>query len=253
MENKNVFDVVMDFIDDNIDLSPKEMNKGIYAQTGYSDVDINKFISILSKGKMSLKSYVAQRKAYFAARELVYQTDKPIVEIATKYYSEQSSLNRAMKKYYNLTPARIRKQNFIASDNRIHYSDFLGRNKSRLDSILEEFIRTHDIVYTNDWHYFEEFINATEEYGFDEATCCAVSTIAERCGIPFGYMLNACFDIVADYRSNPEYVDPEIETSMDLGINSEKEMKEICDFFNCEYYQLDQFMITHYRNRKKQE
>ncbi len=69
---------------------------------------------------------------------------------------------------------------------------------------------------TNDFRYFEEFIRATEEYGFDETTCSAISTISD----------NACFDIIIDYKSNPDYLDPVIETVINFGLKSEKEMKD---------------------------
>ncbi len=252
MENKNVFDVVMDYIDEHITSSSREIAKGIYAETGYTEADISKFIVIISKGIFSLKGYIAQRKAFFAARELAYMTEKPLIEIAVDYYADQPALNRAMKKYYNLTPAEIRKKMFVASDNKLQYSDFYAKHKSRLDSILEEFFKTHDVANTNDFRYFEEFIRATEEYGFDETTCSAISTISDKAGVPFSYMLNACFDIIIDYKSNPDYLDPMIETVINFGLKSEKEMKDICDYFDCEYYQLTQFMIMEYRRRKKE-
>lgn len=105
MENKDVFDVVMDYIDEHITSSSREISKGIYAETGYTEADISKFIVIISKGIFSLKGYIAQRKAFFAARELAYITEKSLIEIAVDYYADQPALNRAMKKYYNLTPA----------------------------------------------------------------------------------------------------------------------------------------------------
>ncbi len=58
MESKNVFDIVMDYIDKHIKLSNREISKGIYAETSYTEADISKFIVIISKGVFSLKGYI---------------------------------------------------------------------------------------------------------------------------------------------------------------------------------------------------
>lgn len=63
-------------------------------------------------------------------------------------------------------------------------------------------------------------------------------------------MLNACFDIIIDYKSALDYLEPELETAMDLGISKE-EMKEICDYYNCKYYQLTRIMVTIYHKQKR--
>lgn len=144
IENKNVFDVVMDYIDEHIKLSSKEISNGIYEKTGYTEADIGRFVVIISSGVFSLKGYIAQRRAFFAARELVYKSKKSIVEIAVDYYSDQPALNRAVKKYYKMTPAEIRKHMFVVPDDKLSYLDFCSVHKSRLDSILDELINKSD-------------------------------------------------------------------------------------------------------------
>ena len=54
MESKNVFDAIMDYIDDSVKLSYEEISRGIYEISGYTDLDFGKFLSILSAGKIGL-------------------------------------------------------------------------------------------------------------------------------------------------------------------------------------------------------
>lgn len=245
MNKPNIFDSAMDYIDENILLKGEELCRGIYVLSGYSDADFNKFIAIATDGKLCLRTYIRDRRLYFAAKELVEHPEKPIVQIAHDYgYSEQSSFSRAMKQVYDYTPNVIRKKQITIRDNRIHFSDFHGAN-SRLDEVLDQLKREGD-VHGSDWDYFEEFIEATSEYGFDTATCCAISEVSDRLGIPFPILLDTCFDLMVDIRSDPNYIDPEIETAIECGISSTEELEKICKFYNCKYYHLSPMMVDHY-------
>ena len=42
MESKNVFDAIMDYIDDSVKLSYEEISRGIYEISGYTDLDFGK-------------------------------------------------------------------------------------------------------------------------------------------------------------------------------------------------------------------
>lgn len=251
MDNKNVFDTVMDYIDENICQGTEEMNRGIYGVSHYSDADFNKFISVLTSGEMTLQTYIRKRKLYFATLELVSENTKSITDIAMKYYENPTSFNRALKAEYGKTPSQIRKEKFSAPNNRIYFSEFCETNKSRLDEVLNELTHTGDIHYMSDYRYFEDFIHATEEYGFSTSTCCAISTVAENLGIPFGHLLNECFEMMIDIHSDPDYIDPEIEAAIDCGIKSEEEMRAICKYYGCRYYQINRIMVEEYRKHNK--
>ena len=50
-----------------------------------------------------------------------------------------------------------------------------------------------------------------------------------------------------DVRSSDDYLDPKTEKAIDCGITSDEEMKRICEYYDCEYYQLNGLMVTEYR------
>ena len=105
MESKNVFDAIMDYIDDSVKLSYEEISRGIYEISGYTDLDFGKFLSILSAGKIGLHNYFLKRRMYFISKELVDDPSKSVADIAQEYgYSEQSSLSRACLLYTSPSP-----------------------------------------------------------------------------------------------------------------------------------------------------
>lgn len=251
MKKTNIFDDVMNYIDEHIKENYSEIKRGIYAVSNYSDMEFSKFLSILTSGKCSLKEYFVRRKLFYISKELVDNKEKSIVNIALEYgYSEQSALNRAIKKQYNCTPNEIRKNDLRFNDERLHFSDFspcINKYGNRLQDAINSFIR--DDCFIEDADYFETFINATDEYGFDTATCLAVSEISERIGVPFGMLLNICFETMISIRSDENYLDPKIEKAIDCGITSTEELNAICDYYNCNYYQLNTFMVNEYRKK----
>ncbi len=249
MKKANIFDDVMDYIDGQVKNTYSEIKRGIYAISNFTDLDFSKFLSVLSEGKITLKDYFMKRKLFFASKELVEFPDKPIVDIALDYaYSEQSSFSRAIKNQYGYTPNEIRKQGIKFKDNKLYFDNFnpkkcsIGKRlKSAIDSVVG------DDCFCEDFDYFESFINATDEYGFDTTTCYAISEISERIGIPFGMLLNICFETMIDIRSDENYIEPKIEKAIDCGIVSDEELDRICEYYGCEYYQLNEYMVNEYR------
>lgn len=252
MNENNIFDDVMDYIDDNILKSTAELKRGIYATSNYSDMDYNKFLSVLTNGETTIISYIKNRKLYFAAKELIDYSSKPIVEIALGYeYSEQSSFTRAMKNYCGHTPNEIRKNSIVLPDNKLHFADFYNNiTDNRLNNVLNNFEECGILCGLNSL-YFEDFITATDEYGFDTSTCCAISEIAERLEIPFGVLLNNCFELMIDVKSDPGYINPKVEAAMLCDITSDQELEDICNYYNCKYYELNSFMVDNYRENIK--
>lgn len=248
MEKANIFDTVMDYIDEHVKSDYSEIQRGVYAISQYTDMDFCKFLSILSGGKATLNKYFMNRKLYFASQELVELPHKPIVDIALDYgYSEQSSFTRAIKNQFGYTPNEIRKQGIRCPNDKLSFANF-NPNANEYGKRLKDAISgaIGDSCMSDD-AYFETFISATDEYGFDTATCCAISEVSERIGVPFGVLLNACFETMIDVRSSDDYLDPKAEKAIECGITSEEEMERICEYYDCEYYQLNGLMVTEYR------
>lgn len=248
--NKNkVLDTALSIIDKYICLDNKEIVKKIYTETGYRDQDYNKFLSIVSSGKLTLCDYIRKRRLYFAVCDLMNHPEKSLVDITQDYgYSEQSAFTRAVKKEYSKTPAELRKSKLEIPDNRKMIEGYFSK-KSRLDSVMDRI--TSDGVYN--WHddsYFESFIHATEEFGFDVATCCLISELSEKLDIPFAFLMKSCFEMAIKYHSTPDYIPSHIDYVIDIGITSDKELYAICKYFDCEYYDLTDWHVQEYREKQ---
>lgn len=251
MKETNIFDDVMDYIDENIKCKYTDVKKGIHTNFAYTDMDFNKFLSIATQGSITLNRYFIRRKLYYVSKELVEKPTIPIVDIAYDFnYSEQSSLNRDMKKHYSITPNEIRKSGKSLPDEKMHFKDFdvnkCEWGKRLKDSIFR--VTEGDVCFQSDFDYFDEFIDATNEFGFDLNTCCVISELSEHLGIPFGYLLNSCFDLMIEYHSSEDYLESRIEKAIKCGVTSDEELEKICDYFECKYYELDRFMVDAYRN-----
>ena len=226
---KNVFDTVMDYIDENIHETTEAIKIGIHRATGYNSKDFGGYFQMLIPD-MSFYRYIITRKLYFAGKELYEKPDKSICEIALDYgYSEQSALNRAMKNYFDCTPNELRKGLKIIPDDKMKFSGFCEKNErtdNRLKNIIERFNEVGMLTGKSE-EYLEAFERASNEYGFDADTCYAISEVAERLEIPVETLIESCFDLMADIHSSPDYLSPEVEAAIDCGISSEAELKEI--------------------------
>lgn len=256
MKKTNIFDDVMNYIDENIKCKYTDVKKGIYANFAYTDMDFNKFLSIATRGSITLNRYFIRRKLYYVSKELIEKPTIPIVDIAYNFnYSEQSSLNRDMKKHYSITPNEVRKNRKSFPDEKMHFKDF-DVNKCEWGKRLKDaiyMVTEANACIISDFDYFEQFIEATNNYGFDFNTCCAISEVSERLRVPFGYLLNSCFDLMIEYHSSDDYIDPRIEKAIDCGITSNDELEKICDYFECEYYELNPFIVESYRKMLSKE
>ena len=247
-----VLDTALSIIDKNICLDHKKIVRKIYAETGYCDQDFNKFLAIISSGSLTLGEYIRKRRLYFAVCDMMNCPEKSLIDIALNYgYSEQSAFTRAVKCAYGKTPAELRKSNEMIPDNRQDIEAYLSK-KSKLDSIIEKITSDECCIWQDDG-YFDAFIHATEEYGFDVSTCCIVSELSEKLDIPFASLLNVCFDMMIDYHSDSDYISPDINYAIDIGITNDKELNSICEYYQCKCCELTQLHVIEYRNRHKQE
>lgn len=246
MSKNKVLGMALSIIDKHIHLDHKEIGKKIYVETGYCDQDYNRFIAVATSGSLTLRDYIRKRRLFFAANELINFPDKSIADVALDYgYSDQTSFTRAIKKEYGKTPVEIRKSKDSLPDVRKVLENHLA-NKSRLDSIIAKLER--DNLSNTDWHYFEDFIHATDELGFDISTCCLISELSEKLSIPFGYLLQKCFEMAVEcdqeFRNAPDEVD---KFMMDLGIESGDELDALCLHYNCKWYELTLVQVKMYQ------
>ncbi|MBQ9785521.1 MAG: helix-turn-helix transcriptional regulator [Clostridia bacterium] len=247
---QNKFDLVMDYVDANIEEDVETIKKGIYRLIGYNSNTFGNCFSVLT-GK-TLFHYINERKMYFAAQALQKDLDRSIADIGLEYgYSEQSSFSRAFKLYCKATPNDVKKGIANFPDRKYRLANLCENNKSddaRLDRIIRELKETGDLSMSN-WNYLEKLEEASRESVFDIDTCGAISDLAEKLEIPFWRLLHQCENIVLDIQSDPDYLPPRIEKAIDCGISSDMELKEICDYYNCKYYDLDEFMVEAYREQ----
>lgn len=250
---KNVFDTVMNYIDDNIRETTEAIKIGIQKRTGYNSRDFGKYFE-MTTGDISLFHYITMRKLYFAGKELCEKPDTAICEIALDFgYSEQSALNRSMKNFYGCTPNEVRKKEKVIPNDKFKMSDFCSEKKTfenRLRNIWERLDEVGMISGRN-IDYLEAFERASNEYGFDADTCYAISEVAERLEIPVEPLIESCFDLMADIHSSPDYLPPDVEAAIDCDIKSDDELKKICEYYDCKYYDLDDFMVEAYRSHSK--
>ncbi len=233
-----VLDTALSIIDQHIRLKHSEIVKKIYAETGYCDQNYNKYLAVVSSGSLTLRDYIRKRKLYFAARDLIGNPEKSIFEIALEYgYADQSAFTRAVNKEYNRTPSELRREKSEIPDNREVLDGFIA-SSSRLDVIFDK-MDSRKYMSSSDWHYFETFIHATNELGFDTSTCCLISELSEQLSIPFGYLLQKCFEMAImceqEDRNIPDEMD---EFMMELEIEGEDELKELCQHYKCKWYEL---------------
>ena len=246
MSNNNVLGTALSIIDKHILLNHKEIARKVYAETNYCDQDYNKFMAVITSGELTLREYIRKRRLFFAASELVNSPDKAIVDISLEYgYSGQTAFARAIKKEFGKTPVEIRKSKESLPDVRKVLENHLA-NKSRLDSIIAKL--DGDNLSNTDWHYFEDFIHATDELGFDTATCCLISELSEKLSIPFAHLIEQCFEMAIQYDENrDEEISEIIDAMSELQIESEDELDDLCQYYDCKWYDLTFVMVKMYQ------
>lgn len=109
---KNNFDKAMDYIDSNIEKKIDEILKGFIDSLSFDSNVFDKCFGVLTNE--SLREYIATRKLYFVSQAIKENKDRKLCDIAQDFgYSEQSVLNRVMKKYYGYTPGEIKTKGII--------------------------------------------------------------------------------------------------------------------------------------------
>ena len=249
---KNKFDAVMDYIDENILENIELIKIGISRLTGYNiNTFSNCFVFLTNE---TLFHYINTRKMSFAAQTLISESDRSISDIALEYgYSEQSAFSRAFKTYCESTPNDVRNGKDFVSRSKYCLNDVCSQgNKrcSRFQRIIQNLIETGDLPQ-EDWNYFEQMEVINEVYGFSVEIYDAISDLADKLDVPFWSLLRKCGDLYQDIHSDPNFLSPRIEKAIDCGIQSDTELKKVCDFYDYKLYELDSFTVDKYRKKFK--
>lgn len=242
------FDLVMDYIDENIQKDNETIKSGIQNLIGINSFSFGHFFSYLTGGD-NLNRYIKSRRAYHAIMELKKDSSKTILEIALDYgYSDHSSFTRAITQHYGIPPSELRRntRSYIIQNSKYHYEDFEENNTdSRSSRIWKEFERTGCIINSN-IEFLESIDHGHKEYGFDIDTCYAIADLSERLDITVSALMNACFDLVVEFQSDPYAIANDELVAIDLGIRSYQDLEKICEYYSCQYYELTSHMVDDY-------
>lgn len=250
--HKNNFDIVMAHIEENVNQPTAQIKKEIANLIGRHSRAFDEHFQILTG--YTLDYYIKQRRLNYAARDLVRHQEKSICDIALEYqFSDQSAFTRAIKAKYGVTPNEIRKEWLWVFEERFCFDDFTGKKN---DTAVANLLRSMELDAPWDVEYMLAIEQMTDEYGFDVDTCYQIADLAERLGVPLEILGQHCFDAVADVKSDPNFskydIPPEVEFMLGTNLNSE-EMYAMCEYFKCEYYELDDLKIYKYRKLMSQQ
>lgn len=243
------FDIVMDYIDENIKNDTETIKGGIINLIGINSNTFGQFFTVLTGD--TLGSYIRNRRLFFAAIDLLRQPKMTISDIALEYgYSDQSAFTRAVSGKYKMSPNEIRISWEVDIPNEKYlYSDFDPNPlDSRSDHMWREFERT-GFLSGGDLDFIDRVEAGNKEFGFDINTCYLIADLAERLEIPVTALMSSCFDVVTEVKSDPAYISNKEMAAIDLGICSHEELDKICEHYACQYYELNSFMVKEYYSR----
>lgn len=245
----NYFDIVMAHIEENVTQSTEEIKTQIPLLIGRHSRAFNESFYLLTG--YTLDYYIKQRRLHYAARELVVNREKPICDIALAYhFADQSAFTRAIKEKYKVTPKVIREDGLWSTDECFCLRQFAGDKPStQVEKILRR-LRVSDHLSGEEISLMCEIEEISNQYNFTIEICCQIADLAERLEIPLQDLAEYCFDAVAEVKSHPSYIPPEVECAVNLGISSQEELDAICQYFRCEYYELDSEKVYIYRHNK---
>ena len=242
--NKSRFDLVMDYIDENIKFDTETIKRGIMNLIGINSNTFGQYFTVLTSD--TLGSYIRNRRLYYAANDLRTHYEKSIVDIALDYgYSEQSSFTRAFSSKYGFSPNELRTPNvfYVIHNDKYYYDDFNEHKPdSRSKSIWREFERTGFIGGSN-LEFLESVEAAHKDFCFDVDTCYAIADLAERLDVPPYALISACFDLVVEIKSEPDHLPNRVTYALDLGLQSCEDLEKICEHYACKAYELNDAMV----------
>lgn len=247
MKQKNKFDLVMDYVDANIQEDVDTIKKGIYNLIGYNSNSFGNCFSVLTN--YTLYHYISERRMYFAGKELYENPQKSICDIALGYgYSDQSAFTRAMKSFCNCTPTEVRKGIKSIPNKKYSLTEFNSENGDTRTQRIFSALKNNDDISTYNFELLIGLENASEEYGFDFDTCCKIADLAEKLDVSPLSLIEKCFELVEEEYHNYGLKESN-RIAIECGIESTEELNAICEYFDCKYYDLDSFMVMAYREQ----
>lgn len=190
--------------------------------------------------------YINERRLYYVAQDLI-NTEDSISEIASRYYSEQSALTRAMKTFFNCTPDRVRKGIDVIPDNKQYLADFIDQSTDEEIANIAKSIDDGSYFYTEEFAKEMEIYELSQEYGIDVDTLYLISDLAYKLDIPFGQLAEDCLFYMDKQSGHDDCpLSPSQLHAVECGIHSDEELEKICDYFNCKWYDLDPRMVDIY-------
>jgi len=245
--NKNKFDLIMDYIDVNIDKSAEDIRKGMFVFAGVSSKTFNNCFSILTGN--TLQNYIIRRKLYFASEALYNNPDVDICTIALQDYSDQSAFTRAMNDYYSCTPNEIKMGMKRVPDEKPALIDFCDKAEDTKIGRIYKMFEEGTNIRASYINYLMEVEQVTNTFGFDIDTTYAIAELSERLEVPMYALAEACFKLEVDCEIGRKYhgeLSPEEEIMVYCGIESQEEADKICDYYNISIYELDRIMVIKY-------
>ena len=257
MNSKTVFERTVNYIDENITKRDEDILAGLIQEIDYSVNKFGNYFHILTG--QTLRSYLRERRLYWAAWELKFFPDKSIADIALSYgYSEQSSLTRAISASFGASPLDIRNGKVELRHNKASYHSATNPNQKEttLNHIIET-IESEMGIGGYAAEIFSKYSDAQREYPFSPEVLSAIFDLAEMMKVPVELLLDACFDVYTEVQSHPDdYIldwDYEAASAIECGVTTAEELHSICQYYGCSPVDLDAFCVEAYRNRKRNE
>ena len=251
MEQKNIFDLVVDYIDNNIKEKPSFIKEGIAKHTGCNIKRIEDLFSLLTNE--TLFHYIVGRKMFFAGNEIYNGTKKSICEIALEYgYSEQSAFSRTMKTFCKCTPNELKQQKHYIVGKKYKLANIADLNKTNnWDEKQMEKEKNKDIVEEHlIFKHNDVIIELAEKYGdgmFQPEITCKIIELAISLNISPWYLIGKCEEAVIETFTDTDYISWKDEICIELGIESSGLLDEICKYYECDYCDVDPFMVAEYK------
>lgn len=234
----------LEFIDKHITNKYSDIMNALYSKTRHTPKEYATCFHMLTN--MSLHRYVTERRIHFICEAIREKPTYPIKHHALDFgYKNDTAMYKDFRDFAEFTPKSVITDGNTFPDNRISFEVIIANGISLTNN--QEETQMTDKAPTYEIESPEMFLKAMNDFGYSMDTCRKIAELAECLGIPFYALAEGCFDTMIDIRSAADFIEPDIERAIDLGIGSYKELESICSYFECKYYELDSTMVDIYR------